>query len=159
MGEASSPLQYGREPATAKRGRRLARAAVALLIVVASIYVVGKIIGRAMDPRVGRAADAASSPVPGLPSTATSIQYRIGGAFDAEPLTFECNMPEAHFVAWATARGLANRPGAEDTIWTVNGEITIVGGVFFYRSYDADSAEYAAYDRKAGRAYYHTHTR
>src|SRR5689334_18214910 len=120
MGEGSSPLEYGREPAAAKSGRRLAKAAVVLLIVAASLYVVGRLIGRAMDPRVGQAADGPSSPVSGLPSSATSVRYRIGGAFDAEPLTFECDMPEPDFVAWATARGLANRPAAEDTIWTLN---------------------------------------
>jgi hypothetical protein len=130
-----------------------------VLIVVSSFYVMGKMIGRSMDPTFGQAANASSAPIQGLPSDATAIRYRIGGAFDAVPLTYEFTISEPSFVRWATAKGMSLSASGNDIVGGVSGSVSINNGLFFNRMTGDDSGEHAAYDKVSGRAYYHSHTR
>jgi hypothetical protein len=122
-------------------------------------------IWRSLEPRIGRAATAADSPVKDLPAGARDIAYFLPGAFG--PIkAYEFDISEAEFEAWVKAMPppklelMPPDPGENfhsvrraDATGYPNQKHEFRNGVLYLWRFE-DQNIVAAYDRSLGRAFY-----
>ena len=112
-----------------------------------------------MEPRIGVNVSRADADSIRLPDDARNVTYRIGGAFDPVPRAYEFDTSETAFRAWAAERGAAPREGPATVRRYDGSSRRIDRGLYFGQRTGSDSGWEVAYDRDAGRAYYHSSSR
>ncbi len=114
---------------------------------------------RSLQPTIGVAADAAHSPVQGLPASATNVRYFLPG-FEGPAKAFDFNITESEFEAWMKSLSpplIANGPGpihCVDPAHGPDGRHDIANGTVYSWQHE-DQAVEAGFDRDIGRAYYY----
>jgi hypothetical protein len=154
----NNPLEYGTDAQPSKSGLFFRMAVIGVTVVACGFGCWWGVFA-ITEPQLGINVSRDEAPIRDLPAEAHRVSYRVGGAMDPAPITYEFSTSEASFRVWADANGWRLQEGSTSMVRFDSSRATINRGLFLHKSTGPDSGWHVAYDLDVGRAYYYAHSR